>query len=186
MSTNATMRRPTTTLVIASVLIVIGVLALVGQVAGIELETLIGEETWPFLVIVPGIVLLGLAAVPAPPEGLGFAIAGSVVTTVGGILLFQANTEYWESWAYAWLLVPTAVGLALTVYGALTHAADLVSKGIRLAAVAGAATVVGWWWFETVFQTGNAPVELRGWWPLAIIAVGAVLAVQAVRRGEAR
>ena len=48
----------------------------------------------------------------------GMVIGGTVVTTVGLVLLYQDQTGRWESWAYAWALVgPAASGLGLVLWG---------------------------------------------------------------------
>ena len=66
----------------------------------------------------------------------------------------------------------------MLVYGLIFGQRELVSVGIRLATIAAAIFVAGYWFFETVFATGRAPVDLGAWWPVAIIVAGlAVLAV---------
>ena len=60
---------------------------------------------------------------------MGFAIAGSIVTTVGSVLLYQQTTGHWESWAYAWALVgPGAAGLGMLVYGLLFRPTGYCSR----------------------------------------------------------
>ena len=167
-------------LAVGSILIGIGILAALARAADVDLDPLIGDQTWPVLVILPGLALLGVAVVRTPPEGLGFAIAGSIVTTVGAILLVQANTDTWESWAYVWALIPGAAGLAMTVYGLLTRTGELVDKGTRMVLIAGVLYLAGWWYFDTLFTTGEQPIDLHTWWPLALIGVGALIATRAL------
>ena len=81
------------------VLVVAGGVVLAARQAGFEVGNLVADGGWALFIIVPGLALLATAFVPTPPQGLGFAIAGSVVTTVGLILLYQETTETWESWA---------------------------------------------------------------------------------------
>ena len=139
----------------------------------------IADAGWPFFVIIPGVILMASSLIPKPPNGVGFAVAGSIVTTVGLVLLYQESTAHWESWAYGWVLVgPGAAGLGMLLYGLIFGQRDLVSVGARLAGIAVAIFVVGYWFFETVFATGRAPVDLGAWWPVAIIVAGlAVLTV---------
>ena len=136
--------------------------------------------------IIPGVILMLASLIPQPPRGVGFAIAGSIVTTVGLVLLYQEQTARWESWAYAWALVgPGAAGLGMLVYGLIFGQRELVSVGLRLASIAAAIFVAGYWFFETVFVTGRAPVDLGAWWPVAIIGAGlVVLAVGLAGRGD--
>ena len=153
-------------------LLVIGLLALAVRQAGLDPIGLVGEGGWPLFVIVPGVILLAAAALPAPPAGLGFAMAGSIVSTVGLILLYQQNTGHWESWAYVWALIPGASGLGLAGYGLLTSDTALVRNGLRLMGVAAVLFVVGAWYFEAVFAGGTAPIDIGQWWPLVLVAVG--------------
>ena len=185
MNTVAVPKRTNSMLILGAILVGIGVLAVIGRAADVDLGGLIGEQTWPLLVIVPGLVLLALAIPPAPPEGLGFAIAGSIVTMVGAILLFQANTEAWASWAYAWLLIPGAAGLGILGYGAFTHRLELIRKAVPLILIPAALFVVGWWWFETIFATGEVPFDAGTWWPLALIVVGGAIGLGALSRDRA-
>jgi hypothetical protein len=170
---------PDSRLVLGSILIVIGAIAALARAVDIDLGSYIGEQTWPLLVVVPGLALLALAFVRTPPEGLGFAIAGSIVTTVGAILLVQANTEAWASWAYVWALIPGAAGLGMAVYGLATRTRRLVDTGARMILIAGALFVVGWWYFGGLFASGEPPIDIATWWPLALIGVGVAIAARA-------
>jgi hypothetical protein len=161
------------------VLIVVGGVALLGRQAGVELGGLV-DNGWPFFIIVPGVVLLAAAFVPSPPDGLGFAVAGSVVTTVGAILLYQQSTGNWESWAYVWALIPLAAGTGITVYGLGTGLRDLVGTGVRLVGVAGVLFVVGFWYFNAIFETGENPIDLGSWWPVVLVGIGALVVGRAL------
>jgi hypothetical protein len=171
-------RRPL--IVFGAVLMVIGLAIVAGRIVDVELENVIGEQTWPFFVIVPGLVLLVAAIIPRPPDGLGFAIAGSIVTSVGVILLFQANTDAWASWSYVWALIPGAAGLGMAGYGLLTRRRELIGKGVRLAVIAAVLFVIGAWYFETWYATGDVPVDAASWWPIVLIGVGAFIAIRAL------
>ena len=180
MSTAVTPARTNPLVILGTILVLIGLVAGVGRLAGIDLATVIGDQTWPLLVIVPGLLLIGLAFVPAPPDGIGFAIAGAIVTTVGAILLVQANTGLWESWAYVWALIPGAAGLAKAIYGWATGARDEVRVGLRMMLISGVLFVVGAWYFTAIFATGQPPVDVATWWPAALIAVGALITIRAL------
>jgi hypothetical protein len=161
------------------ILVAVGVVALLARQAGVESGTLV-DAGWPLFIIVPGVVLLGAAFVPSPPDGLGFAVAGSVVTTVGAILLFQQTSGNWESWAYMWALIPLAAGIAIALYGSLTGLHDLVGTGMRLMAVAGLLFLIGSWYFTAVFETGESPIDIESWWPVAVVGVGAFVVGRAL------
>jgi len=153
------------------VLLAVGGVALAARQAGVELGSLV-DGGWPLFIIVPGVALLAAAFVPAPPDGLGFAIAGSIVTTVGAILLYQQASGDWESWAYAWALIPLAAGSGMSVYGLLTGHRDIAGTGVRLAVVAGLLFLIGTWYFNAVLETGRTPIDIGTWWPVVVLGIG--------------
>ena len=168
------------------VLILLGAGVVVLREWGIDPIERIAEAGWPLFVILPGLTLLATAVLPAPPHGVGFAIAGSIVTSIGLLLWWQAQNDRYETWAYAWALIgPGAAGLGMAVYGALTRATELVRQGLRLMAIAGALFVVGAWFFEIVFETGRVPFDLDTelWWPLGLMAFGGLVVIGALFRG---
>ena len=177
-------RRQGGTLVVGLLLVVGGIAAFLVQSLGVDLAEMIGEGGWPYLVIVPGLALLGGAFVAPRPGGVGFAVAGSIVTTVGGILLYQNATDTWESWAYVWALIPTAAGVALTFYGIATDAEGLVVAGSRLALIGVVLFLAGMWFFGSLFSTGTVPVDLGTWWPIVLIVIGGAVVLSALGGGS--
>jgi hypothetical protein len=173
--------RPSTApAVLGVVLIAVGAAALILREVGVNLFASIGPWGWPLFIIVPGLVLLVAALIPAPPRGLGFAIAGAIVTAVGSLLLYQSQTGHWESWAYAWALLPTSAGVAMVLYGSFARARGLVTNGLWMAGIAGVVFAVGAWYFEAVFAGRPPLLDAGNWWPVAVIGVGAVLVVRAL------
>ena len=168
------------------VLVVAGGVVLAARQAGFELGNVVSDGGWPLFIIVPGLALLAAAFVPKPPDGLGFAVAGPVVTTVGLILLYQETTGSWESWAYAWALIPMAAGIGITGYGLLTGHRDIAGTGVRLAAVAGVLFLIGSWYFNAVFETGENPIDMGSWLPVVVIGIGGLVLGRAVLTPSAR
>ena len=169
------------------VLILLGAGTLLLREWGIDPIERIAEAGWPLFVILPGLALAAMAAIPTPPRGVGFAIAGSIVTSIGLLLGWQDQNDRFETWAYAWALIgPGAAGLGMFVYGGLTRTTDLARQGLRLMAVAGALFLIGAWFFETVFATGRVPFDLDTelWWPLGLMAFGALVVIGAFFRDE--
>jgi hypothetical protein len=179
-TTSSGRARGASRVVLGVILVMVGAVAVLARAAGLDLGASIGDTSWPLLIVAPGLLLFALAFTRTPPDGLGFVIGGSIVTTVGGILLVQANTDTWASWAYVWALIPAAAGLGMTVYGLLTRTSGLIGKGARLAVGAGGLYLAGWWYFDALLTTGEQPVDLRTWWPLAVIAVGLLIAGRAL------
>lgn len=166
--------------VIGVVLIGVGAAALILREVGVNLFASIGAWGWPLFIIVPGLVLLAASLVPAPPRGIGFATAGAVVTTVGAILLYQSSTDHWESWAYAWALIPMAAGVATMLYGLLAQSRGMVVSGLWMAGIAAALFAIGAWFFEGLFAGEERLVDAGNWWPIAVIALGVLLALRAI------
>jgi hypothetical protein len=158
---------------LGTVLVIAGVGWFVLRELRIDPFAAISGAGWPFFVVIPGVALLVASLLPAAPRGAGFAIAGSIVTTVGLVLLYQQTTGHWESWAYAWALVgPGAAGLGMLVYGLIFRQRDLLAAGARLGAIAVAIFAAGYWYFETIFVTGRSSLELGQWWPLIFVGIG--------------
>jgi hypothetical protein len=153
----------------------------------IDLFGAIADAGWPYFVVIPGVALVIASLIPTPPRGVAFAIAGTIVTAVGSVLLYQQTTGHWTSWAYAWALVgPGAAGLGMLVYGLIFGQRDLLATGARLIAIAATIFALGYWYFETIFATGRAPVELGEWWPAATIGVGLLALVAGLHRSASR
>lgn len=166
--------------VIGVLLIAFGATVLILRDSGFNLFARLGAQDWPFLIIVPGVVLLAASLVPAPPRGIGFATGGAIVTTVGTLLLYQARTGHWESWAYAWALIPLAAGVATLVYGAIIGRRAMVTTGLTMAGVGAALFLAGAWFFEGVFAGESRPTEIGSWWPIGVIVLGGVIVVRAL------
>jgi hypothetical protein len=173
--------------VVGALLVATGIGWFVVRELGLDPFAAIADAGWPFFVVIPGVILLVASLIPQPPRGVGFAIAGAIVTTVGAVLFYQDTTGHWESWAYAWALVgPGAAGLGMLVYGLIFGQRELISVGARLIAIAAVIVTVGYWYFETVFATGRTPIDLGVWWPVVIVAIGiAALVAGIVSRGRA-
>jgi hypothetical protein len=173
--------RPLPALVIGIGLVLVGALALLVQWSGLASDLAVGDA-WPLFVIVPGIVVFGLAFAVEPPRGLAFAIPGAVITTTGLALWMQQATDRYDSWAYVWALVgPGSVGLAMLVYGLATGTRQFVRPGLYLSAIAVALFAIGAWYFEPVLTEGREPIELAALWPIFIIVIGVVLLFSALR-----
>lgn len=130
---------------------------------------------WPLFILVPGLALLLAAALGGRALSALF-VPGSILTTVGSIFFVQNATDYFESWAYVWALIPASVGVGLMLYGERTENTELVGQGRRLAGIFAAVFVIAAVFFEA-FIFG----DLLGTWffrtvlPLLLIAAGVFL-----------
>ena len=120
----------------------------------------------------------------------GMVIGGTVVTTVGLVLLYQDQTGRWETWAYAWALVgPAASGLGLVLWGVRSADPVAIRNGTWTLLGGLAIFVVGFLFFEGVIGIGGEPLGLPEWLlPVVVIAIGVVVLARGIfdRRDPAR
>jgi hypothetical protein len=163
-----------------------GALVLLGAVLlGVEFIGLEAGEAWPVFVIAPGLglVFAGLVGVRAR----WMVVAGTIVTLVGLLLLYQQRTDHWESWAYAWALVGLGgAGLGIAVAGLVHGDADGVRRGVQYMLSGGALFALGLLYFEGTIGIGDERAPFPEWTLAAvIIAVGLALVGWALLRRKA-
>ncbi len=166
-------------LVLGAALVVLGVVLLAGRQLGLQIDFL----SWPFFVIVPGILLFVLAA-SVRPASAALMIPASIVTMTGLLLLYQNTTGHWESWAYAWTLVtPTAVGIGLVLGGLVGERPHQVAVGRRLITVGLVLFLAGGVFFEAILNISGRNLG-RLLFPALLIGLGIVLLVTNLFRGR--
>ena len=69
---------------------------------------------WPVLIILFGLTFF-IGMLFAGKNGSGLAIPGTVITALGLLLFVQNTFRLWVTWAYAWALIISAVGLGLLI-----------------------------------------------------------------------
>ncbi|MCS7177846.1 MAG: hypothetical protein RML46_02400 [Anaerolineae bacterium] len=80
------------------------------------LRALVPPLDWPMWVIIAGGIILLIGLLVGAP---GMAVPACIVAGIGGILYYQNITDDWESWAYAWTLIPGFVGAGNILAGIL-------------------------------------------------------------------
>lgn len=169
------------TAVIGVLLVVLGAAFLVAQQFGFELA----DIEWPAFVILPGLALLvaGLLL----PWGSGMLIGGSVITTVGLVLLYQNATDHWESWAYAWALVgPGASGAGTALAGLRSGSSGMVRAGGSQLLIGLGLFAAGYLFFEGILNISGRRLPLPEWViPAAVVVLGLALVARGLseRRG---
>ncbi len=162
--------------VLGLLLIVVGGMFLAGNQVHVDWST----YGWPAFVIVPGAVMLVIGLAIPHEGGLGLAIPGGIVTTVGLVLAFQETTDTYASWAYTWALVaPGSVGVSLFLFGLLHRRLDLVDAGLRTAAV-GLGLFVGFGlFFENVIglDEDSKTTVMRDAMPFLAVALGVIIVI---------
>jgi hypothetical protein len=157
-------------------LLLIGGLLFVGQLLDIG----IGDVGWPAIVIGIGVVILVLGLFVNREQGM--VIGGTVVTTVGLVLLYQDQTGRWETWAYAWALVgPAASGLGMVLWGIRNADPAEIRNGAWTLLGGLAIFVVGFLFFEGVIGISGEPLGLPEWvLPVVVIAIGVVVLARGI------
>jgi hypothetical protein len=163
------------------VLVGLGLVFLVQQGLGVD----IGRFGWPLFVILPGLGMLAAFAF-ASRSAAGLAIPGCVVTTIGLILATQNTFDLWQTWAYAWALIPAAVGLGLRLQSEQLGQPRAVQVGTRMFESSLLAFVVFFVFFEFVLNLSHfANGALRSMvGPALLILVGIYLLVRRRPRAE--
>jgi hypothetical protein len=142
----------------------------------------VGDSLWApvFFLVAPGLLLLWPAhrSTAEARSSLGFlAIPGAVLLATGVLLAVMAVTYHYDSWAYAWTLLPAAaVGGAMYMkrYDP-DHA--IHRTGHKLVRVLILTFMVLAILFELFVFRG-----LGAWWPLILVAAGAYLWLRERRR----
>jgi hypothetical protein len=166
-------------------LILFGILFFAGQWFDFD----VGQYAWPFFVIVPGVLVLLAGLLSGGRDSGGLLPVGSAISAVGLILLFQSWTGLWATWAYAWALIPAAVGLGLLTHGLLHENPEGVRAGGRLLALMLGFFVVGAFFFELVIGLNGFGLRYAwaaDYWPLLLVLGGLLLLARNLFSGERR
>lgn len=157
--------------VLAALLIGAGALLLALRV----FDWQIADDLWPSFIIVPGIGLLAAGMLAPKGQSRFLAVAGAVVTGTGVILLAQTLTNYFESWAYAWALLPLFAGLALVSVGRREADAALTATGRSLVMSGAVMFAVFGVIFEGLIFKRFLPIGDGYVLPVALIAIGTIV-----------
>ncbi len=131
--------------------------------------------SWPWFVIGAGVFLLMIGLLTGVPE---MAIPASIVGGIGGLLYWQDTSGNWESWSYAWTLIPGFVGVGVFLAGLLGETPrKSMREGINLILVSLALFVV-----FSAFMGG--PNLLGDYWPVLLILWGLYLLIKSLFRSR--
>jgi predicted tellurium resistance membrane protein TerC len=156
-------------IVIGSLLIAFGVLVFLGEIFKSTIF-----HFWPLFIVAAG--LLFFVAMVVAGKSTGFlAIPGSIIVMIGLILFYQALTNRWETWAYAWALIPLGVGIGMWIFGKFSDLPELCDSGRHVINVGLILFVVFGIFFELLIGISGANRNNELLWPLALVAVGVYL-----------
>lgn len=118
---------------------------------------------WPWIIVGIGLLFVLTGALSGVAE---LAIPGSIIGGIGGLLYYQNATGDWDSWAYAWTLIPGFVGVGIFITNVL--------KGrFREALREGSGSIVISVLLFGVFGSFmGGPAILGQYWPVLLILLG--------------
>lgn len=130
------------------------------------------EDSWPLIIVGVGVLLFVLAiALSTPP----LFVPGCIVGGIGWILFYQNATGNWESWAYAWTLIPGFVGLGVVIASLMeSRAKKDFAYGLWLMLI----SLVAFVFFGSFLGLGR----FSPYWPVLLILGGLLILGQTLFR----
>lgn len=166
-------RRNRSNLIAGALLVLIGVFLLARQFVP-SLQIWFNVWSWPFYVIAVGVLLAIIGLLTGEPD---MAVPACIVGGIGCILYWQNATGNWDSWTYAWTLIPGFVGVGQIIsglFGAPSKRWKMVKEGLSTLAT----SVVLFLIFGSFFGFSL----LGDYWPILLILVGLWTIVRALLR----
>jgi hypothetical protein len=131
------------------------------------------EFTWPWMIVAVGVILLVVGLIIGVPA---LVIPACIVGGVGAILYWLVATDGWVTWAFAWALIPSFVGLGVLLSSILE---GRTAKGVR---DGGWLILIGIVLFFILGSVFGSLGWLGPYWPLLVVAFGLLLVVQGLLR----
>ena|SRR5215831_12401817 len=167
------------TIVMGVVLILIGTIYLAVEFVPRLRQIDVAHYGWPFFVILPGLVLIGIAG--ALPEADGLCIPGGIVMMAGVVLFFQNLFGLFATATYTWALVaPGGVGVGLWLQGLVRESPGLRASGTQAMGAGFIIFLLSALFFESIVHVSGIlfPLLVRLLLPLVFIVVGIVVMVR--------
>ena len=164
-------------------LLFMGFLLLAGRFLHIPFNNFL----WPFIFIVPGVLVFLSALSSESSSGEGLSIVGGILSMLGFVFLMQTITGLWASWAYIWALIaPTSIGLSQMVYGNLKNHDAIAASGWRLTKIGLSIFVVGFLFFELIIGISGFGLAQFGLpvFPMILIFAGAIMLARSFLRAK--
>ena len=120
------------------------------------------EGNWALTIIGVAAIFLVVSILNNIP---GLSIPAFIIGGIGGLLYYQNVTGDWDSWAYAWSLIPGFVGLGLLFFSLQTKDKGTMNAGFILLFI----SAVLFFIFGSFL---GGPKEITQYWPLLLIVAG--------------
>ncbi len=133
-----------------------------------------GQYAWPMNVI---LVALGLVVIGALTGEADMLVPASIVGGIGSILYLQnSGILTWESWAYAWTLIPGFVGLGVFLSGVIKWKKKQAFEGLQTMLVSAVLFLV----FGSLIGDAFGYFPFSTYLPILLIALGIFLFIRAL------
>jgi hypothetical protein len=161
-------------LVTGSILIVLGLLSLFGQLfRGFHFWSYL----WPFTVIGVGAVFF-VSMFLSGKSYAGLAIPGSIISCIGVMMFFQNLTNHWESWSYGWTVILFSVGLGIFIMGLYKGDDHNRRSGLRVMRIGAILFIIFAGFFEgLIFSTFSGNGIKPYIFPAVLILLGSYLVI---------
>jgi len=157
-----------------TILILLGLLALLGQLFR---GAAFWSGLWPFIIVGVGAMFF-VGMFLGGKSVAGLAIPGSILTMLGLMMLVQSLTGYWQSWAYSWTVILFSVGLGLFIMGTWTGSDHQRRAGGRLMELGFIMFIAFGAFFELIFSAGRLRSPGGFVFPALLILLGVYLIVR--------
>jgi len=166
--------RSKSAIVVGAILIALGIYFLVTRFA----PGFLGAFSWPYIIIGVGVVFLVIALATWTP---GLTVPACIIGGIGGILYWQNQTGAWDTWSYAWALIPAFSGVGVFLNETME------GRPIKGIVDGGWPILIGlllFFLFGSFF--GHLP-WLGPWWAVVLIVIGVLVLLRPlVRRGKSQ
>ena len=158
-------------LIVGILLITGGALVLIGRFLGLAGL----GELWPLILILIGIGFF-IGMLLGGERAAGLAVPGSILLTVGLILLVQSRFNIYATWSYAWALILSAMGAGIAISGMRSGDSLRSKRGWQLAQTGLVLFILFGAFFEFFFNySGLVGGAGQLVWPILMIAAGGML-----------
>jgi hypothetical protein len=131
------------------------------------------DFAWPLIIVGVGVLMLVIGLLTGEAD---MAIPACVIGGIGLLLYWQNATDNWESWAYAWTLIPGFVGVGTLISGLFGgRSGRRMSEGLGLIVT----SVILFFIFSSFLGGWNL---LGPYWPVLIILLGIWLLIRPLFR----
>jgi hypothetical protein len=163
--------RTRSTLALGLLLVLVGIILLAFELTPSLRSWARAVLDWPLIIVGVGAFLLVFGLFAGAP---GMAVPACIVAGIGGLLMWQNATGEWESWAYAWTLIPGFVGIGVILEGLLGGRAR---KGLT---DGGWLVLISLTLFLVFGSFLGGPVAFGGYWPALLILLGVLFLLRSL------